>query len=207
MKVLIINGSPREDGNTSAALGEMKKVFDNNGVETEIVSVGKQVIRGCIACGFCKENGKCIYTDDIVNELAVKLDEADGLVIASPVYYASVNGTLVSLLDRLMYSTSGSVDKTMKVAAAVAVARRAGTTATLDVLNKYITNGGYAVATSQYWNLVHGRDPGEAVKDDEGIQTMRVLARNMVFLMKSIALGKEAYGLPEKEEHVMTNFI
>ena len=206
MKVLMINGSPKANGNTGAALAEMEKIFAENGVEVETVVVGNKVIRGCIGCGGCSTKGKCVFDDDIVNELAVKLAEADGLVIGSPVYYASANGTLVSLLDRLMFST-GSVDKTMKVAASVAVARRGGTTATFDQLNKYITYGGFAVATSQYWNIVHGRVPGEAPQDEEGMQTMRTLARNMVFLMKSIALGKEQYGLPEKEERTSTNFV
>lgn len=205
MKVLMINGSPKANGHTGAALAEMDKIFRENGVETETVVVGNQVIRGCIGCGGCSEKGKCVF-DDIVNELAVKLDEAEGFVIASPVYYASANGTMVSLLDRLMYSTSG-MDKTMKVAASVAVARRAGTTATLDQLNKYISYGGFAMATSQYWNLAHGHRDGRTEDDIEGMQTMRTLARNMVFLMKSVALGKEKYGLPEKEERVSTNFI
>ena len=205
MKVLLLNGSPHGKGNTALALDEMVKVFEKEGIETEIIQLGNKDIRGCVACGSCMKNGKCAF-DDIVNELAVKLDEAEGFVIASPVYYASANGTMVSLLDRLMYSTSG-MDKTMKVAASVAVARRAGTTATLDQLNKYISYGGFAMATSQYWNLAHGHRDGRTEDDAEGMQTMRTLARNMVFLMKSVALGKEKYGLPEKEERVSTNFI
>ena len=159
---------------------------------------------GCIACGSCHKTGKCVF-DDVVNELAVKLQEADGLVIASPVYYASANGTLTAALDRLFYSAH--FDMTMKVGASIAVARRGGCTATFDQLNKYFTISGMPVASSQYWNSVHGGAPGEAEKDEEGMQTMRTLARNMSFLMKSIALGKERYGLPEKEAPVATNFI
>ena len=206
MKVLMINGSPKANGNTGAALAEMEKIFAEAGVETEIVTVGKDVIRGCVGCGQCGKLKECVFNEDVVNTLAKKMDTADGFVIGSPVYYSSANGTLVSLLDRLMFST-GHIDKTMKVAAAVAVARRAGTTATLEVLNKYIMYGGFAVATSQYWNLVHGKVPGEAPQDIEGMQTMRTLARNMVFMMKSIALGKEQFGLPEKEERIGTDFI
>ena len=206
MKVLMINGSPHANGTTARALAEMEKIFAENGVETEVVHAGNKVIRGCAGCYQCRKLGKCVFDDDLVNETVVKLEQADGLVIASPVYYASVNGTMVSFLDRLMFS-SGTVDKTMKVAAAVAVARRAGTTATIDQLNKYITYGGFAVATSQYWNLAHGTNGEEEEQDIEGLQTMRTLARNMTFLMQSIALGKEKYGLPEKEERIGTNFI
>ncbi len=204
MKVLIINGSPRVGGNTSTALNEMVKVFDAEGIDSETVQIGNKDIRGCIACGSCSKNGKCVF-DDAVNELAPKFEEADGLVIASPVYYASANATLIACLDRLFYSTH--FDKTMKVGASVVVARRGGCSATYDELNKYFTICGMPVASSQYWNSVHGREPGQAEKDLEGLQTMRVLARNMTFLMKSIALGKEKYGLPEKEEHAWTHFI
>lgn len=204
MKVLMINGSPKANGNTAIALREMEKIFNESGVETEIVTVGNGVIRGCIGCGNCVKNGKCVF-DDTVNELAPKFEACDGLVVGSPVYYASANATLIACLDRLFYSTP--FDKTMKVGAAVAVARRGGTSATFDELNKYFTISGMPVASSQYWNIVHGRAPGEAEQDAEGLQTMRVLARNMVFLMKSIALGKEKYGLPEKEAKVRTNFI
>ena len=203
-KVLIINGSPRVGGNTSIALSEMIKVFDAEGVETELVQIGNRDIRGCIACGTCYKNGKCVF-DDVVNELAPKFEAADGLVIASPVYYASANATLIACLDRLFYSTG--FDKTMKVGASVVVARRGGLSATFDELNKYFTICGMPVASSQYWNSVHGREKGEATQDLEGLQTMRVLARNMTFLMKSIALGKEKYGLPEKEEWQPTHFI
>ncbi|MBQ2734023.1 MAG: flavodoxin family protein [Clostridia bacterium] len=204
MKVLMLNGSPRKDGNTARALKEMEKVFAENGVDTEMVQVGGRDIRGCSACFYCYEHGKCVF-DDIVNETAKKLEEADGLVIASPVYYASANGTLISMLDRLFYSSR--FDKTMKVGASVAVARRGGCSSTFDELNKYFTICGMPVASSQYWNSVHGAKPGEGEEDLEGMQTMRTLARNMTFLMKSIALGKEAYGLPEKEQKTPTNFI
>ena len=204
MKVLIINGSPRVGGNTSIAIDEMVKVFADEGVETEVVQVGNQDIRGCVACGSCYKVGKCVF-DDAVNELAPKFQEADGLVVASPVYYASANATLIACLDRLFYSTH--FDKTMKVGASVAVARRGGASATFDELNKYFTICGMPVASSQYWNSVHGREKGEASEDAEGLQTMRTLARNMTFLMKSIALGKEKYGLPEKEPWAPTHFI
>lgn len=204
MKVLMINGSPRANGNTSVALGEMEKVFAKNGIETEIIQVGNKEIRGCISCGYCFKNGKCVI-DDIANELAVKFEECDGMVVGSPVYYASANSTLTALLDRLFYSSH--FDKTMKVGASVAVCRRGGASATFDQLNKYFTISGMPVASSQYWNSVHGRAPGEAEQDEEGLQTMRTLAENMTFLMNSIALGKEKYGLPEKEKKVFTNFI
>ena len=204
MKVLLLNGSPKAEGNTATALAEMVKIFEENGVATEVVTVGNQAIRGCIGCGGCGAKGQCVF-DDLVNEVAPKFAEADGLVIASPVYYASANGTLTAFLDRLFYSTG--FDKTMKVGASVAVARRGGCSATFDQLNKYFTISGMPVASSNYWNSVHGRVPGEASQDAEGLQTMRVLARNMTFLMKSIALGKEALGLPEKEEKQVTHFI
>lgn len=204
MKVLMINGSPRADGNTGIALKEMEQVFLQEGIEVETVQVGNQAVRGCIACGYCGKNGKCVF-DDVVNELAPKFEEADGLVVASPVYYASANATLIAVLDRLFYSTH--FDKTMKVGASVVCARRGGCSATFDELNKYFTISNMPVAPSQYWNSIHGREKGEAVQDEEGKQTMRVLARNMSFLMKSIALGKEQFGLPEKEERVATHFI
>lgn len=204
MKVLMINGSPRVNGNTSIALDEMRKVFEKEGVDVEIVQVGNKDVRGCIACGRCVELGKCVF-DDVVNELAPKFEEADGLVVASPVYYASANATLIAALDRLFYSTH--FDKTMKVGASVVCARRGGCSATFDELNKYFTISNMPIASSQYWNSIHGREQGEADKDDEGKQTMRVLARNMTFLMKSIALGKEKFGLPETEERMSTHFI
>ena len=204
MKVLMINGSPRAEGNTAAALAEMKKIFGQEGIEAEIVQVGHKAVRGCISCYSCFREGKCVF-DDVVNELAPQFQEADGLVIASPVYYASANATLIATLDRLFYSTH--FDKRMKVGASVAVARRGGCSATFDELNKYFTISGMPVASSQYWNSVHGGAPGEAEKDEEGMQTMRTLAKNMAFLMKSIALGKEQFGLPEREAHKFTNFI
>lgn len=204
MKVLMINGSPRVDGNTSIALKEMEQVFLQEGMEVETVQVGNQAVRGCVACGYCGKNGKCVF-DDVVNELAPKFEAADGLVVASPVYYASANATLIAVLDRLFYSTH--FDKTMKVGASVVCARRGGCSATFDELNKYFTISNMPVAPSQYWNSIHGREKGEAVQDEEGKQTMRVLARNMSFLMKSIALGKEQFELPEKEERVATHFI
>ncbi|MCR4694960.1 MAG: flavodoxin family protein [Pseudobutyrivibrio sp.] len=204
MKVLMINGSPHAQGNTYIALHEMEKEFQKEGIDVEIVQIGTKVIRGCIACGQCGEIGRCVF-DDEVNEIAEKFKEADGLVLASPVYYASANATLVACLDRLFYSSG--FDKTMKVGASVVVARRGGLSATFDELNKYFTISGMPVASSRYWNSVHGRTPGEAEGDKEGLYNMRTLARNMAFLMKSIALGKEKYGLPEKEEHVSTNFV
>lgn len=204
MKVLMINGSPRGNGNSYIALHEMEKIFAEAGVETEIVHVGNKAIRGCIACGSCMKNGKCVF-DDLVNETAPKFEACDGLVVASPVYYASANATLVAFLDRLFYSTH--FDKTMKVGASVVAARRGGLSATFDELNKYFTITGMPVASSQYWNSIHGRAAGEAEQDGEGLQTMRTLARNMTFLMKSIALGKAQYGLPEKEERIATHFI
>ena len=204
MKVLMINGSPHAQGNTALALQEMEKIFTECGIEVETVHVGNQAIRGCVACGYCFKNGKCVV-DDAVNEIAPKFAACDGLVVASPVYYSSANSTLTALLDRLFYSTG--FDKTMKVGASVAVARRGGCSATFDQLNKYFTISGMPVASSQYWNSVHGGRPGEAEADAEGLQTMRTLARNMAFLMKSIALGKEKYGLPEKEKRQSTNFI
>ena len=204
MNILMINGSPHADGNTAVALREMKKIFDAEKIDTTLIQVGNKDIRGCVGCGSCNKTGRCAF-DDEVNQAASLFEKADGLVIASPVYYASANGTLVSFLDRLFSSTS--FDKTMKVGASVAVARRGGCTATFDQLNKYLTISGMAVASSQYWNIIHGRVPGEASQDEEGLQTMRTLARNMVFLMKSIALGKEKYGLPESEPRIRTNFI
>ena len=204
MKVLMINGSPRPKGNTATALAEMERVFDAEGIEVETVQIGNKDIRGCIACGTCGERGACVF-DDVVNEIAAKFEQADGLVVATPVYYASPNATVIALLDRLFYSAH--FDKTMKVGASVAVARRAGTTATLDVINKYFSFAGMPIAPSKYWNVAHGAKPGEAVQDEEGMQIMRTLARNMAFLMKSIAFGKERYGLPEKEPGIMTNFV
>ena len=204
MNVLMINGSPRAHGNTEIALKEMEKIFSKNGIESEIVQIGNKDIRGCIACNSCGKAGKCVF-DDVVNELAPKFEKADGLVIASPVYYASANATLIACLDRLFYSTP--FEKTMKVGASVVAARRGGLSATFDELNKYFTICGMPVASGQYWNSVHGLFPGEAEQDIEGLQGMRTLAENMSFLIKSIALGKEQFGIPVKEEFTRTNFI
>lgn len=204
MKVLMINGSPHANGNTAIALEEMRKVFEAEGVETELLHIGNKDIRSCIACGTCFKKGSCVFEDE-VNAAAEKFKVCDGLVVGSPVYYASANATLVAFLTRLFYSTP--FDKTMKVGAAVVAARRGGLSAAFDELNKFFTISGMPVASGQYWNSIHGREQGEAVQDAEGLQSMRTLARNMTFLMKSIALGKEKYGLPEKEPFEKTNFI
>lgn len=204
MKVLIVNGSPHAKGNTAIALNEMVKIFEQENIETKVLHVGNKVIRGCIGCGKCFEKGKCVF-EDIINETAPIFEESDGVIIGSPVYYGSANGTLISFLDRLFFSTH--FDKSMKVGASVVISRRAGCTATFDELNKYFLISGMAVAGSQYWNNAHGLNPGDVEKDLEGLQTMRTLARNMIFLMKSIALGKEKFGLPEKEEWIGTHFI
>ncbi|MBR0267573.1 MAG: flavodoxin family protein [Clostridia bacterium] len=204
MKVLMLNGSPRPKGNIALAFKEMEQVFLESGVEVESILLGNKVIRGCVACESCRKQHKCVF-DDIVNELAVKFEAADGLVIGSPVYYGSANGTLMSALQRLFYSTS--FDKSLKVGASVVSARRSGCTATFDELNKFFTLCNMPVATSQYWNNIYGWDPGEGEVDAEGRQVMRVLARNMVFLMKSIALGKKEIGIPAPEQpRVWTNF-
>ena len=204
MKVLLLNGSPKAKGNTALALNEMAAVFAQEGIEAEIIQVGHQAVRGCIACGSCGKNGKCVF-DDAVNEVATKFEAADGIVIGSPVYYAGANATLMVFLQRLFYSTR--FDKTMKVGASVVIARRGGCSATYDEMNKFFGISGMPIASSQYWNSVHGGAPGQVLEDAEGMQTMRTLARNMAFLMKAIALGKEKYGLPEKEPHAWTNFI
>ena len=207
MKALLVNGSPRAKGCTYTALTELAKTLEAEGIETEIIHVGNKDVRGCIACRKCHStgSGKCVF-DDIVNEVAPKLAEADAFVIGSPVYFASPAGGVVSFLDRLFFSTLNT-DKTMKVGAAVVSCRRGGNTATFDMLNKYFTISNMPIAASQYWNCIHGRELGEADRDEEGKQTMRALARNMIFLMQSIALGKEQFGLPEKEPRVSTNFI
>lgn len=206
MKVIIINGSPKHNGNTAVALAEVAKTLAVEGVETETIHIGNKQIRGCMACNRCWEIGKCVFDDGIVNEIAQKLNEADGIVVGSPVYFSSPSGQLLSLLDRLFYSNLHA-NWSMKVGASVAVARRGGTTATFDVLNKYFLKTNMPVVPSQYWNIVHGTDPGEAVQDLEGMQTMRQLARNMAFMIKSIALGKEKFGIPEEEPRVETHFI
>lgn len=204
MNVLLINGSPHKNGAGFTALSEMEKVFQKNDIDTELIQVGSQTVRGCMACNYCASHGKCTI-DDIVNEVAPKFEKADGIVVSSPVYYASANATLIAFLDRLFYSTS--FDKTMKVGASVVTARRGGLSATFDELNKYFTISNMPVAASQYWNSVHGNSAEEAAQDKEGLQTMRSLAENMSFLIKSIALGKQQYGLPRKEEKIATSFI
>ena len=204
LKVLMLNGSPKANGNTSIALNEMIKIFNEENIEVELVHIGAMDIRGCISCYHCYEHGKCVF-NDIVNELAVKFEKADGLVVGSPVYYASANATLVALLTRLFYSTRFS--KTMKVGCAIASARRGGLTSTFDELNKFFAISGMPIATGQYWNGIHGGKPGDAHEDEEGLQMMRTLARNMAFLMKSIKLGKQEFGLPKKEKKISTNFI
>lgn len=204
MKVLMISASPHPTGNTNTALDEMEKVFSREGVEVTRIDIGKECVRGCIACYSCYKTGKCVF-DDVVNRIAPLFEACDGLIVASPVYYASANATLVACLDRLFYSTH--FDKRMKVGAAVAAARRGGLTSTFDELNKYFTISGMPVASGQYWNGIHGRKPGEAQDDLEGLQMMRTLAENMLFLMRSIALGREKYGLPATEKRVSTNFI
>ena len=204
MKVLLINGSPKANGNTAFALKQMEEVFAAHGVETETIQVGSQVIRGCTGCGSCYKTGMCVF-DDLVNETALKLQEADGMVIGSPVYYAAPNGTLISFLNRLFYSAR--YDLRMKVGASVVCARRGGCTAAFDVLNKYFTISGMPVASSSYWNMIHGGKPGEAEQDAEGIRTMRNLAKNMVFLMNAISRETESVGLPDPEPKAFTNFI
>ena len=204
MKVLMINGSPHAKGNTYVALDEMRNIFEAEDIEVNYLHIGSKVIRGCVACGQCKKKGKCVFDDD-VNVAAPLFEEADGLVVGTPVYYGSANATTIAFLDRLFFSTS--FDKTMKVGAAVVVSRRGGSSSTFDEMNKYFMMNQMPVASSQYWNMIYGLTPGEAREDAEGLQTMRTLARNMVFLMKSIALGKEKFGLPPKEEWIGTHFI
>ena len=204
MKTLLINGSPHANGCTFTALSIVAEELQKNGIETEIVHIGNKDIRGCIACGKCAELGHCVF-NDMVNEVAPKLEKADGLVVGSPVYYAGPNGTLTNLLDRLFFSTP--FDKRMKVGAAVVSARRGGTTAAFDRLNKYFTISEMSIASSRYWNMVHGHTPEDVMKDEEGCQIMRILGRNMAFLIRAIAAERERNGLPEKEVTKYTNFI
>lgn len=204
MNILLINGSPRKNSNTHLALTEMKKIFASQNIDSQIIDIGTKDIRGCIACGSCGKNEKCVF-DDIVNEVSLKFEKADGIVIGTPVYYACPNATVLAFLQRLFYSSH--FDKTMKVGASIVCARRGGASSAFDVANKYFSISGMPIASSQYWNSIHGGAPGEAINDKEGMQTVRVLANNMAFLVKSIALGKEKFGLPDKEEHVWTNFI
>lgn len=203
MKILILNGSPHKNGTTYSAIREMERIFSESGAEFETIHVGAESIRGCVACLSCKKNGKCVF-DDAVNEIAPKFQEADALVVASPVYYASANATLIALLDRLFYSTP--FPKTMKVGCAVVAARRGGITSTFDELNKYFYISGMPIASGQYWNGLHSPDPELGQQDEEGLQMMRTLARNVVFLVQSIALGKERFHLPEQEAKISTNF-
>ncbi|MBQ4514377.1 MAG: flavodoxin family protein [Anaerolineaceae bacterium] len=204
MKVLIINGSPRKNGNTALALSEMEKIFLEEGIETETLHIGNKDIRGCMACGSCSKTGKCVF-NDIVNEISEKFEQSDGLVVGAPVYYGSANATLVAALQRVFYSSH--FDKTMKVGAAIASARRGGLTAAFDEMNKFFTISGMPVASGQYWNGIHGAAPGEGAQDAEGLQMMRTLARNMSFLIKAIADAKEKYGLPQQEPKTFTNFV
>ena len=204
MKVLLVNGSPHKEGCTAFALKEVEKPLKDQGIATQTLQIGSLNVHGCIGCNKCRTAGRCVF-DDCVNDIRQKFEECSGIIIGSPVYYASPNGTLISFLDRLFYSTRS--DKTMKVGASIVSARRGGCTATFDVLNKYFTLSGMPVVSSQYWNMVHGNTPDEVLQDTEGLQTMRTLGRNMAFLIKSIALGKEEYGLPVKEKGIGTNFI
>ena len=204
MKALLINGSPRAKGCTYTALTELAKTLESQGIETEIVHVGHKDVRGCIAFRKCHETGKCVF-DDIVNEVAPKLAQADAFVIGAPVYFASPAGGAISFMDRLFFSTL-NIDKTMKVGAAVVTCRRGGNTATFDVLNKYFSMNNMPIATSQYWNMVHGGSAEEVLEDKECLQTMRTLGKNMAFLMKSIQWGKENVGLPEREPVTFTSF-
>lgn len=203
MKVILINGSPKADGCTATALAEVAGALESDGIATETIHIGNKDIRGCISCGYCFEHRKCVF-DDIVNEVAAKMNEADGLVVGSPVYYSSPNGTIISFMDRLFYS--GGFHKHMKVGAAVVSARRGGNTASFDVLNKYFSISGMPIATSTYWNQVHGFTADDVKKDLEGLQTMRNLAHNMAFMIRAIRDAEEKYGLPEKETGVFTSF-
>ena len=203
MKALLINGSPHESGCTYTALAELARALAVEGIESEIIQAGRTNI-SCNACGVCKKTNRCVH-DDLVNEVAQKFNEANALVIGSPVYYASPAGGAISFMDRLFFSTPW-INKTMKVGASVVSCRRGGNTATFDALNKYFTICGMPIASSQYWNMVYGNTPEEVMQDQEGLQTMRTLGRNMAFLMKSIRLGKEQFGLPEKEPTINTNF-
>lgn len=205
MKVLLLNGSPHARGCTYTALSEVAGQLNQNGVETEIVQIGAGPVHGCIACGKCRETGSCVF-DDIVNEILKKMEDADGLVVGTPVYYASPNGSLIALLDRLFYA--GKTQFAYKPAAAVASARRAGTTAALDVVNKYFTISQMPVVSSQYWNMVHGNTPEQVRQDQEGLQIMRTLGNNMAWLLRCIEAGKAAGVEPVKETpRVATNFI
>ena len=203
MKVLILNGSPHIKGCTARALKEVSDTLTKEGIETETITVGNKDIRGCISCNTCYDKGKCVF-DDIVNEIALEFEEADGIIIGTPTYYAGANGTIISLLDRLFYSTH--FDKTMKVGCGVISSRRAGSTSALDEINKYFTISNMPIVSSSYWNEVHGFSEEDVEKDKEGLQTMRNLGRNMAFMIKAINLAKEKYGLPENESGTFTSF-
>ena len=203
MKVIILNGSPHIKGCTARALREAEETLNKEGIETETIMVGNKNIRGCIACNTCGVKGKCVF-EDLVNETASKFEKAEGLIVGTPVYYAGANGTILSFLDRLFYSTH--FDKSMKVGAAVLSSRRAGSTSALDEINKYFTIANMPIAASSYWNEVHGFTEEDVNKDLEGLQTMRNLGRNMAFLIKAIRLGKEQYGLPKRETGAFTSF-
>ncbi|MDE6071794.1 MAG: flavodoxin family protein [Muribaculaceae bacterium] len=205
MKVLVVNGSPHLNGCTDRGLREVEATLQANGVEVERINIGNKDVRGCIGCNFCRKNGRCVF-NDVVNEAAPKLAEADGLLVGSPVYYAGSNGQLLAFLDRLFYSTSGTVDKTMKVGAAVVSSRRAGSTSAFDEINKYFTISAMPIVSSTYWNEVHGFTAEDVEDDKEGLQTMRNLGKNMAFMLKAIKMAKEADGLPEQERAAFTNF-
>ncbi len=204
-KVLLINGSPHPQGCTFVALDEVRKTLEQEGIETKLLHVGHRAVRGCVACGFCNANGRCVFDDDPVNEAARLFEEADGLIVGSPVYYGSPNGTMLAFLDRLFYSTSFS--KHMKIGAGVVSCRRGGNTASFDVLNKYFTISGMPLASSTYWNQIHGCTPEQARKDLEGLRTMRNLGRNMAFLIRAVAAQKEKEGLPLEEHKEFTSFM
>ena len=204
MKVILLNGSPKTEGCTKRALREVEETLKEEGIETEIIDIGNKDIRGCIACGNCRKNNKCVF-DDMVNEVAPKFEKADGIIVGTPVYYAHANGGIISFLDRLFYSTA-TINKCMKVGATVISSRRAGSTSAMDEINKYFTISSMPVVSSTYWNEVHGFTKEDVEKDLEGLQTMRNLGRNMAFMIKSIKLGKEEYGMPKNERGTFTSF-
>lgn len=206
MKVVLINGSPNKEGCTYTALCEVAKEIERAGIETEIKHIGNKAMQGCIACGKCSTLGHCVFTNDIVTEIQNDADNIDGFIFGSPVYYAGPNGSMLSMLDRLFYSSQGRF--AYKPGASIVSARRAGTTASIDVLNKYFTISNMPVVSSQYWNMVHGNTPDEVRQDEEGMQIMRTLGKNMAYMLKNIEAGKAAgIELPEKEPRIGTNFI
>lgn len=205
MKILVINGSPHPHGCVDRALQEVENTLNAAGIETERIEAGNKNIRGCIACYYCREHGKCVF-NDIVNETAPKFAEADGIIVGSPTYYAHANGQLLAFLDRLFYSTAGTIDKTMKLGATVVSSRRAGSTSVFDDINKYFTISAMPIVSSTYWNEVHGFTAEDVEDDAEGLQTMRNLGRNMAFLCKAISQAKDAAGFPPQERGVFTNF-